>query len=192
MLGAEGCAEREDAPWLREATSDEIKVRIEDIIRHGGDALGRPYFPMVVTEDAPASIWALANVYTRVVRLGEPLKVGDDRVMFAQPSRALARTPLDELDWNRTFKFEGLRCMLSRGRPSGAGETDPYLVAVERSAVTARLPDQGTAPLYWAGGFCPETDETWSFFPGRPMVGRLIEHARDTFKDNLPTDRLEG
>jgi len=73
-LGAEGCAELENETWLREATEEEIEAFREEWGQPGFDDLkldgiGRPYFLMTVTEDAPE--WALgaARSNSRRVRL---------------------------------------------------------------------------------------------------------------------------
>lgn len=71
LLGAEGCSELADEPWLRDATDDEIEAVLEANEKHPGliDFIGRPYWWKTVTEEAPE--WALeaARTHLRMVRL---------------------------------------------------------------------------------------------------------------------------
>jgi hypothetical protein len=79
LLGAEGCSEAQDEPWLREPTKEEVDAHREELgyddkgkSRLGKlsiDMSGRPYFLMVVTDEAPTEIRARAEEHLRVVRL---------------------------------------------------------------------------------------------------------------------------
>ena len=74
LLGAEGCSELQEEPWLREATQEErdaFEVEVgRDFMRGASrDGTGRPYFLMTVLDSAPADILEAANSKTRAVRL---------------------------------------------------------------------------------------------------------------------------
>jgi len=82
FVGAEGCAETADKPWIRDSTSDEIEefkkwfreVRAQgdpdadDWADFGLDHSGRPYWLMTVTSDAPDDVWLKADGHLRVLR----------------------------------------------------------------------------------------------------------------------------
>ncbi len=90
FIGAEGVSELGHPPpiWCREATPEEIEqTRQERALgdaRSGGrddkkdhddwiglftDGIGRPYFLMTVTREAPIEIWIKASSHLRVKRL---------------------------------------------------------------------------------------------------------------------------
>lgn len=74
LLGAEGCAELEHQPWLREATPEEIEAFKEKCGRSYYDAMlldhnGRPYWTMTVLRTAPEWAWNTAMGHLRLVRL---------------------------------------------------------------------------------------------------------------------------
>jgi hypothetical protein len=74
LVGAEGCQELRDMDWAREATSEELKMlkmRLgeEQYKRLSVDDSGRPYWPMVISEEAPEHKKARAQQYDRVMRL---------------------------------------------------------------------------------------------------------------------------
>jgi len=90
FIGAEGVSELGDPPpcWLREPTREEIEqTRAERKLgdaRAGGrddraddadweglwiDRMGRPYFLMTITREAPLEIWIKASSHLRVKRL---------------------------------------------------------------------------------------------------------------------------
>jgi hypothetical protein len=79
LLGAEGCSEAANAPWLREATKAEIEVFNADLKESMGggnlgpitvDGTGRPYWHMTVLgEVAPEAVWIRANLGWRHLRL---------------------------------------------------------------------------------------------------------------------------
>ena len=74
FLGAEGCSECEQEPWLRDPTPAEAEAhRLEcarvDYNQLGIDQIGRPYWLKVVTREAPLEIWLYASSYLRVQRL---------------------------------------------------------------------------------------------------------------------------
>ena len=76
LLGAEGWSENESQSWLRKPTEEEIAAFITEI---GGekryheltlDGTGRPYWPAVVSKDAPEDIWLVASCRVRTLRFG--------------------------------------------------------------------------------------------------------------------------
>ena len=74
LVGAEGCAELERVDWAREATQEEaevLKMRLglEKYKSLCVDHHDRPYWPMVISEDAPEVKKARAQQYDRVLRL---------------------------------------------------------------------------------------------------------------------------
>jgi len=78
LLGAEGFAElnQDGVSWMREATDEEVDAfRAElgrgDFDESCVDGTGRPYFVVVVTDEAPAGVWAFARAMKRAVRLEE-------------------------------------------------------------------------------------------------------------------------
>lgn len=72
LLGAEGCAELTNEPWLRDATFEEtvrFTRRYPDMA--WTDGMGRPYWLKTVTDDAPGYIQQKAATVVRTVRLTE-------------------------------------------------------------------------------------------------------------------------
>lgn len=80
LLGAEGCSEMQNEPWLRDATAEEQERFIaEKLARHFKpgdsfndflcDGIGGPYWLKTVTEEAPEKFKALAARCVRVVRI---------------------------------------------------------------------------------------------------------------------------
>jgi hypothetical protein len=77
FVGAEGVAELEGQPWIREATEEEIvRLRAERQPKDDAeweslflDGVGRPYFLMTVLKDAPEEVWRKASSHLRVLRL---------------------------------------------------------------------------------------------------------------------------
>lgn len=75
LLGAEGCAETENVDWVREA-SDREAVDFWAEVREQGltgiatvDKIGRPYWLMTVTEEAPKEVLEAIKDTYRAVRL---------------------------------------------------------------------------------------------------------------------------
>jgi len=85
LLGAEGCSELSEQPFIREATEEEkeafyLKVQ-EYAEEHGPKSLrkdpkeanvdntGRPYWVKVITDDAPEQLRKAAENVMRCVRL---------------------------------------------------------------------------------------------------------------------------
>ena len=74
FLGAEGCAEAEGQPWLRDATETEVMYFITDnniksLDQLKIDGTGRPYFAKAVDVDtAPEYVVEKAQQYLRVLR----------------------------------------------------------------------------------------------------------------------------
>jgi hypothetical protein len=76
LLGAEGCAEVGDVPWLRDATETEtellrrtlaaIEVNLDAVTV---DGMGRPYWVKTLTSDAPETYRERAERLHRLVRL---------------------------------------------------------------------------------------------------------------------------
>ncbi len=79
LVGAEGAAEIDGLPWVREATDDERQAFIERVLdgdeeRYRNstvDRTGRPYFLLTILADAPADIQAKAQRCVRCLRLTE-------------------------------------------------------------------------------------------------------------------------
>lgn len=83
FLGAEGCAELEGRPWLRDPTEAEVaafRAELEAPSPSGTpgrsdwdklfiDHYGRPYWLKVLTREAPEPIWLRASSHLRLVRL---------------------------------------------------------------------------------------------------------------------------
>jgi hypothetical protein len=82
FLGAEGCAEMENEPWLRDPTETEVvafrtglEARTEfspgrtDFDQLSIDPMGRPYWIKIVTREAPIDVWLRASSHLRLVRL---------------------------------------------------------------------------------------------------------------------------
>jgi hypothetical protein len=90
LVGAEGVAELDGVPWLREASAAEAAAwraeleepRVsaitgevvpgrEDVDQLFTDLMGRPYYLMVVERSAPLDVWQRATGYLRCKRLTE-------------------------------------------------------------------------------------------------------------------------
>lgn len=72
LLGAEGCAEAADAPWLRDATGEEralFRDRVKTAAQLTIDDTGRPYWLKVVEAGAPREALECCQLYNRAVRL---------------------------------------------------------------------------------------------------------------------------
>jgi hypothetical protein len=77
LLGAEGCSELENQPWIREATAEEERAFELYLREQKGLALnectidhnGRPYWVMTLLPDAPVEYLDLATRKLRTVRL---------------------------------------------------------------------------------------------------------------------------
>lgn len=69
LVGAEGCSECKDEPWLRDPTPEEAErfkqqyPQLQSI-----DPNGRPYWLKTVTDDAPAEVLGYVKKMLRVVR----------------------------------------------------------------------------------------------------------------------------
>jgi hypothetical protein len=69
-VGAEGCAETEGVPWIREPTEEEIAdflKRYPDV--SSIDRFGRPYWLRTVTDDAPSHVLDYVRPRIRVLRV---------------------------------------------------------------------------------------------------------------------------
>lgn len=79
LIGAEGTAEIDGLPWVREATDKERQAFIERVLdgdeeRYRNstvDRTGRPYFLLTILADAPIEIQAKAKRCVRCLRLTE-------------------------------------------------------------------------------------------------------------------------
>lgn len=79
LVGAEGVAEIDGLPWVREATNQERQAFIEqvldgDVERYRNstvDRTGRPYFLVTILADAPSDIQEKAKRCVRCLRLTE-------------------------------------------------------------------------------------------------------------------------
>lgn len=74
LLGAEGCAELGERPWLRDATREEqdtwLRVQKLDVTALR-DGVGRPYWLKALRADAPDEMRRLAMLRIRTLRLTE-------------------------------------------------------------------------------------------------------------------------
>ena len=78
LLGAEGCAEAENVDWLREATDEEALAFWKEAREQGYtskaitvDKVGRPYWLMTITDEAPAGVLEANQATVRTLRLKE-------------------------------------------------------------------------------------------------------------------------
>jgi hypothetical protein len=70
LVGAEGCAETEDANWMREATVEEAaEFHRQNPMVSTIDGIGRPYWLMTVTDDAPLEVLEYVKTKIRVLRV---------------------------------------------------------------------------------------------------------------------------
>jgi len=71
LLGAEGCSEQKDEPWLREATVAEVELTTDGMedVPAMTDGTGRPYFWMTVDGSAPDWAYTAAAQNLRMKRL---------------------------------------------------------------------------------------------------------------------------
>jgi hypothetical protein len=68
LLGAEGCSELKDAPYVRDATSDEYAAWKARFPKVDMVVANRPYFLMVVDVDHPECSKVVADRARSVVR----------------------------------------------------------------------------------------------------------------------------
>lgn len=79
LVGAEGAAEIDGLPWVREATDEEREEFIERVLDSDGerylnstvDRTGRPYFLLTIQADAPTDIQVTAQRCVRCLRVTE-------------------------------------------------------------------------------------------------------------------------
>lgn len=78
MLGAEGCAEVQSEPWIRQATPDEVaafkahhKLDEKRISELAVDGIGRPYWFMTLTDEAPEWAKEACERYGRIRYLSD-------------------------------------------------------------------------------------------------------------------------